>query len=157
MKVYGGADFKLREISLAFMDETGKPLCGGTLDVKTKSDDPLSETLNGLRLATAVLYNNLVKDEWDCPVMLVEIPAGGTFPAELYRAQGVILSVLAQGAIVDEINISTWRKIVLGKGTGWKGQAKLAALAWAHERGFEGDNHDEAEALCMAEAARLGV
>ena len=143
-----GIDFRLREISMALRGPD-------TLRVVTKYVSPgvgLDAALRALGVSTTTLVEYLAKDV-DVACAIVEQPMGvKSIPKELYMAEGVIFERLNLfGVAAFDVNPATWRKEILGHGNLRTEEAKGAALEYAKALGYEGDKHDEAEAICLAE------
>lgn len=93
--------------------------------------------------------------------ILVEQPSGKTINLELAYAVGTIIAALGdavEGARIETISSSSWKKIACGRGDIYKPKKgdnwEYGVLRWARENGYQGSSWDEADALGIAEAAR---
>jgi Holliday junction resolvasome RuvABC endonuclease subunit len=116
--------------------------------------DPKARGARRLVGARSTAYGVLSAFAADVAVIAVEVPiVGGRANNKELLAVAYVVVEAAQaacpGAIVMDVPLSTWRKDVLGRGNADKHDA-----LWHVEKfGDMGDDHDIAEALCVAEYA----
>ncbi len=143
-----GIDVSTRLLAVAAIDDTG--------DHHTVSI-PLDPSLRGAQRLTAArgaLLHTLARDtKLHANAAMVEIPwakRGSSFA--LLSMAGVCLEVTQhalRGCVVMDVPTQTWKRESVGNGNA----SKDAVMVHARGLGYTGGSQDEADALCMAQAA----
>lgn len=147
--VYIGVDVGLRRLSVAGVDDRGR----FAVHTRTSSHKNYMYNLWDLRKFTDELAWLVINELGYFPsCIVVEQPSGKFRNLKLNYAAGVVIETLCEhwGPYLVELPPATWKKHAIGKGNA----NKADHMEKAQELGYTGDIEDEADAVCIALAAR---
>lgn len=146
-------------IALGFDISTSKVAIAGITDqgdIQTHAVHVPAGHVGARRLCVlrSALASSLVASRWqDACIAVIEIPwAAGDSSFALLSATGVVMETVQHafpGAVVMEVPTPSWKLETIGRGSA----PKSDCMAYARIRGYDGDDQDIADALCMAACA----
>lgn len=145
-----GVDVSTKRVAIGAINPQGE-----THTVKADIDPELvgAVRLAALRRAarTAAWELGRITSSRPSAILVEDANVGVGTNKPLIQAVGVVLEALAyeNTCPILEIPIGTWKKDSIGNGAAKKDRV----MSHAVELGFRGDTQDEADALCIAEAA----